>query len=157
MLLYHKVTEEEKYLISEWKYREPYSIYNNIPYTEQIQKHRGFADLQNNYYSYYDGEKLVGYVNLKEKESNVFLGVGVNPEFCDQGYGQQIVKMACILSHKQYPNKKVSIEVRSWNIRAIKCYEKVGFVIVGMPVIKITPMGPGEFYNMEESCQQALY
>lgn len=52
MLLYHKVTEEEKYLISEWKYREPYSIYNNIPYTEQIQKHRGFADLQNNYYSY---------------------------------------------------------------------------------------------------------
>lgn len=72
MLLYHKVTEEEKYLISEWKYREPYSIYNNIPYTEQIQKHRGFVDLQNNYYSYYDGEKLVGYVNLKEKESNVF-------------------------------------------------------------------------------------
>lgn len=47
--------------------------------------------------------------------------------------------------------------MRSWNIRAIKCYEKAGFVIVGMPVIKITPMGPGEFYNMEERCQQALY
>ena len=156
MLQYHKITEEEKYLISEWKYREPYSIYNNIPYIEQLKNHQGFADLQNNYYSYYDGEKLVGYTNLKEREADVFLGIGVNPEYCDQGYGQQIVKMACVLSHKQYPDTKISIEVRSWNIRAIKCYEKAGFNISDVPVVKTTPIGQGEFYIMTENCRKAM-
>lgn len=77
MLQYHRTTEKEKYMISEWKYEELYSIYNNIPYMEQMKNHRGFANRQNNYYSYYDGEKLVGYINLKETESNIFLGVGV--------------------------------------------------------------------------------
>ena len=60
MLQYHRTTEKEKYMISEWQYEEPYSIYNNIPYMEQMKNHRGFANRQNNYYSYYDGEKLVG-------------------------------------------------------------------------------------------------
>ena len=65
MLQYHRTTKKEKYMISEWKYEEPYSIYNNIPYTEQMKNQRGFANRQNSYYSYYDGEKLVGYINLK--------------------------------------------------------------------------------------------
>lgn len=151
MLQYHRTTEKEKYMISEWKYEEPYSIYSNIPYMEQMKNHRGFANRQNNYYSYYDGEKLVGYINLKETESNIFLGVGVHPQYCGKGYGQQIVKMACELSHKQYPARKVAIEVRSWNIRAIKCYEKAGFTISGSPIVRTTPIGKGEFYYMVET------
>ena len=115
MLQYHRTTEKEKYMISEWQYEESYSIYNNIPYMEQMKNHRGFANRQNNYYSYYDGEKLVGYINLKETESNIFLGVGVHPQYCGKGYGQQIVKMACELSHKQYPAKKVAIDSANYS------------------------------------------
>lgn len=39
MITYHKTTEEEKYLITEWKYEGEYAMYNNEPYEEQKKKH----------------------------------------------------------------------------------------------------------------------
>ena len=68
-----------------------YSIYNNIPYDEQIRTGRGFANPENNHYSFYDGEVLVGFINLREVDDYVHFGIGVVPDLCGQGYGQQIV------------------------------------------------------------------
>lgn len=148
MLQYHEMTKDEKNMVSEWKYDSPYDIYNNISYEKQIQKQCGFADPKNNFYTYYDGVTLVGYINLREKDSEVFLGVAVEPQLCNRGYGQEIAKLACDLSCRLYPGKPVCLEVRTWNIRAVKCYEKAGFCIVGEPVAKTTPIGKGLFYYM---------
>ena len=65
MLDFHAVTETEKKIISEWKYPGEYSIYNNISYDEQIRTGRGFANPENDHYSFYDGEVLVGFINLR--------------------------------------------------------------------------------------------
>ena len=148
MLDFHKTTEEEKHIICEWKYDGEYAIYNNPPYEEQIEKHCGFASPRNNFYSFYDGTKLIGYINLIEEESEVFFGIGVNPAYCDQGYGQKISKTACGLSRQLYPGKPVYLEVRTWNMRAVKCYEKAGFHITGEPIVQTTPIGEGTFYHM---------
>ena len=80
--------------------------------------------------------------------SYVFFGIGVNPALCDQGYGQMISKKACKLSHQLFPGKPVFLEVRTWNIRAVRCYEKAGFRIVGEPIKRITPIGEGLFFHM---------
>ena len=148
MLEYHKTTEEEKYDICEWKYDGEYAIYNNIPYKEQIVKNCGFANQRNNFYSFYDGEHLIGYINLIEEEAEVFFGIGVNPVFCNQGYGQKITKAACRLSHQLYPKKPLYLEVRVWNLRAVKCYEKSGFRIIGEPIVQTTSIGEGMFFHM---------
>ena len=34
MLEYHKTTEAEKYIISDWKYEGEYALYNKAPYEE---------------------------------------------------------------------------------------------------------------------------
>ena len=148
MLEFHKTTEEEKHVICEWKYDGEYAIYNNLPYEEQIEKHCGFANPRNNFYSFYDGTKLVAYINLIKEESEVFFGIGVNPAYCNQGYGRKISKIACGLSHQLYPRKPVYLEVRTWNMRAVKCYEKAGFHITGEPIVQTTPIGEGTFYHM---------
>lgn len=148
LLEFHKTTEEEKYIICAWKYDGDYAIYNNPSYEEQIKYHRGFANSKNNFYSFLDGTKLIGYINLIEEDSEVFFGIGVNPIFCDQGYGQRISQSACKLSHQLYPGKPIYLEVRTWNIRAVKCYEKAGFRIIGDPIKQTTPIGEGMFFRM---------
>ena len=60
MLEYHKTTDDEKYLICNWKYDGDYAIYNNPPYEEQLKMHRGFANPKNNFYSFTDGKELIG-------------------------------------------------------------------------------------------------
>ncbi|MBE5901334.1 MAG: GNAT family N-acetyltransferase [Lachnospiraceae bacterium] len=148
MLNYHRVTEEEMHIISNWKYPGEYAIYNNIPYSEQVREHRGFANPDNHHFSFYDDEVLVGYINLREKDKEIFIGVGVNPELCNRGYGQVIVKMACEIVRNFYPDKMPCMEVRTWNTRAIRCYEKAGFHIAGEAETKTTQIGEGKFYKM---------
>ena len=148
MLAFHKTTEAEKHAICGWRYDGDYAFYNIPPYEEQIRTHRGFANPKNNYYSFLDGDRLVGYINLMEEEAAVRFGIGVNPAFCDRGYGQRIAGKARELSLRLYPGKPVYLEVRTWNLRAVRCYEKAGFHIAGDPVQRTRPIGEGLFFRM---------
>ncbi len=148
MLTYHKTTEEEKYQITAWEYPGEYAIYNNEPYEEQKTKGYGFASAKNNFYSFYDGAALVGFINLYEEETEVFFGIGVNPDCCGKGYGQQMTKTAWEISRNLFPGKRMYLEVRTWNSRAVRCYQKVGFQIVGEPICQKTSIGEGTFYHM---------
>lgn len=148
MLKYHKTTEEEKYIICDWQYEGEYSIYNNSPYKEQVKNHIGFANPKNNFYTFYDDDKLVGYINLIEEEVEVFFGIGINPECCNKGYGQMLSKKARKISYQLYTGKPMYLEVRTWNMRAVKCYEKAGFRTIGEPIVQTTSIGEGYFYHM---------
>ena len=147
-ITYHPTTEEEKYQITEWNYHGDYAMYNNPPYAEQKKKGVGFANPANHFYSFYDGMALIGFINLCEEEAEVFFGIGVHPDMCGRGYGQQMTKVACDLSHHLFPGKPLYLEVRTWNTRAVRCYEKAGFQIVGEPVRQTTSVGEGVFYHM---------
>lgn len=118
------------------------------PYDEQKRQGRGFANPENRLTSFYDGDMLVGFVNLSEEDTEVFFGIGVAPALCGQGYGQQLAKAACALAKKLYPGKPVYLEVRTWNTRAVRCYEKAGFRITGAPIHQATSIGDGVFYHM---------
>ena len=148
MLQFHRTTEEEKYAICEWRYDGDCAIYDLPPYEEQLRSCRGLADPKNHYYSFWDGTRLIGYIRLTEEETAVLFGIGVDPAFCGRGYGQEICRKACEMSHRLYPGKPICLEVRTWNERAIRCYEKAGFRIEGEPVRKTTPIGEGLFYRM---------
>lgn len=148
MLACHPTTEEEKILITEWKYEGEYSVYNAEPYEEQKKKGFGFANPQNHFYSFCDEKKLIGFINLYEEKTEVFFGIGVKPEECGKGYGSQMTETACKISRRLFPGKPLYLEVRTWNQRAVRCYEKAGFHIVGEPIRQTTSAGEGVFYHM---------
>ncbi len=148
MLKYHKMTEDEKYMVTGWEYPGEYAIYNLEPYDTQKEKRTGLANLKNNLYSFYDGEEFIGYSNLYEEEYEVYFGIGVHPLYCGKGYGTKLICMTMELSQKLFPGKPLYIEVRMWNERAIKCYEKAGFILVGDPILKTTDIGTSLFYHM---------
>lgn len=148
MLEYHKMTEEEKYCIARWKYPGEYAIYNSLSYEEQKKRGFGFANPENHLYSFYDGKELVGFINLNGEDPEVFFGIGVNPDCCGKGYGQQMTRMAWEISQTLFPGKPMYLEVRTWNKRAVRCYEKAGFHVVGEPIKQTTSIGDGMFYHM---------
>lgn len=150
VLDHHILNEEEKREICTWSYQGEYSIYN-LPSFEEMQARRlGFLnpERKENYRAYYDGTYFVGFTNLLEEENAVFVGIGVNPAFCDRGYGQSILNEAYRIVKRLYPGKILYLEVRTWNLRAVRCYQKAGFQIDGEPFEQETGIGTGTFYRM---------
>ena len=149
-LNYHIMTEDEKRIVCSWKYSDEYALYNLPAYEEMKTKKLGFMnpDSTNNYYSFYDRDVYVGFVNILEEDKEVFIGIGANPDCYNKGYGQQMLQIAYEISKKRCPEKSLYLEVREWNKRAIRCYEKAGFVIDGAPYQLETNIGLGTFYRM---------
>ena len=148
MLEYHRMTEDEKYTAADWKYDGEYAIYNDQPYDEQKKKGFGFANPKNILFAFYDGSVFVGFTNLYEEESEVFFGIGANPGYCGKGYGQKMTEKTIELSHELFPGKRIYLEVRTWNRRAVRCYEKAGFRITGEAFYQNTHIVGGMFYRM---------
>lgn len=146
----HYLTEQDKREICSWRYEGEYAVYNLPPYEVLKEKQIAFMnpERERDYMAYYHNDTLVGYTNIREKESEVFIGIGVNPNRCDKGYGQMILKEAYRLSKELYPGKPLYLEVRTWNKRAINCYLKAGFEMEGAPFQRDTGSGEGTFYKM---------
>lgn len=152
-LIYRNPTLEDKQKICAWHYEGEYAVYDLPSYDEMIEKKMGFGNPEKevNFLVFLEGESLVGFVNLLEEEREVFIGIGVAPEFCGKGYGTAILLETCRISRERYPEKPLYLEVRSWNKRAVRCYEKAGFVIDGEPFRQKTHMGMGTFYRMTKA------
>lgn len=150
MLCCHQMTESEKQEVCSWNYEGEYAVYNLPDYKTMQEKQMGFCNPKRdkNFFSCYDGEVLVGFTNLLEEESSVFVGIGVSPNLCSKGYGQQILSLVKERSFRLYPGKPLYLEVRCWNRRAVACYEHAGFAIEGQPFRQTTSMGKGSFYRM---------
>ena len=149
-LTYRNLTEQDKQQICQWRYEGRYAVYD-IPDYELLKENlAGFADpeKEKDYYAFFDGETLTGYVNIREKNGEVSVGIGVEPHLCGQHYGRDILEYACGISRELHPGKMLSLEVRTWNTRAIRCYEHTGFMIAGEPHILMTGSGPDLFYRM---------
>lgn len=148
-LTFHPMTEDEKRIISDWRYAEEYAIYNIPPYKESCAKQSGFAHPDFNGFSFYDTEQnLIGFTCLYPEEHEVMIGIGVAPEYCDRGYGQVMIRTTCRQAKKMFPGKPLYLEVRTWNARAIQCYNNSGFFIDGDSFIQTTSIGEAEFYRM---------
>ena len=146
-----KFTEELAKEITTWRYEGEYEIYNLPSWDEIINKQISLCkkEKRKNFIGYLNEENnLIGFVNLVDEGDSVFLGIGVKPEYCGVGIGKQIIKMALDECSKRYENKAIILEVRSWNKRAIKCYESQGFKIVKTKKQE-TYAGFGEFFVMK--------
>lgn len=149
-LKYRNLTEDDKRQICSWKYDGEYEIYNLPSYDVMKVQQKGFMNPKNekNYFAFMDGNVLVGFVNISEKATEVFIGVGVNPRLCGKHYGRRILEQAYHISKQLYPEKSLYLEVRTWNKRAVMCYRSAGFHIDGEQYELTTEIGTGTFFRM---------
>lgn len=146
-----RLTEAVAREIAEWKYPGPYSMYD-LPDWDEMQR-RGLSltdpeKRRSNYLAFYRMKECVGFTTLIEEGHRVFVGVGVKPSFCSRGVGHRILRMTVEEGEGRYPGKLLYLEVRTWNERAIRCYQSVGFRVVAEKQQE-TYLGVGDFFVME--------
>ncbi|HSW71344.1 MAG TPA: ribosomal protein S18-alanine N-acetyltransferase [Gammaproteobacteria bacterium] len=75
--------------------------------------------------------KIIGFViySIREDESHL-LNIGVQPQFQRKGFGRQLLQHILSII-KQESAKIIYLEVRESNQRAIRLYEKMGFMHIG--------------------------
>jgi RimJ/RimL family protein N-acetyltransferase len=79
-------------------------------------------------------DKLIGFTHLELNWSNqtawIAIGVG-EPEYRGKGYGTDAMRVTVGYAFRELGVYRVSLSVFSYNQRAIRVYEKVGFVQEG--------------------------
>lgn len=150
MLTHHSLTDAHKREICAWQYEGEYAAYNLPPYEVMAEKKSGFMnpDREQNFLGFSEDGQLVGFVNILEEPTEIFIGIGVRPDKCSQGYGRRMLTETARLAGDRHPGKPLYLEVRTWNERAIRCYQHAGFTIVTAPYMQTTGSGQGMFYKM---------
>jgi len=72
------------------------------------------------------GHCELNFENGNNRLSRILIG---NEKYRNKKLGEQIVRNMVDLFFNHQSVKKVDLNVFDWNTRAIKCYEKVGFII----------------------------
>ena len=136
-LIIKQMNNDEAKQASKWIYEEPYSIYSMDESDDTIN------ELMNgHYYSVLDeAENLVGYYCFGESaqvpagnEFGVYdsaymtdIGLGIKPDLCGQGLGLRILSSGIDFARDTLSVMGFRLTVATFNKRAIKTYQRVGF------------------------------
>lgn len=147
------MTEEQAAEISTWQYETPYNIYGWLPWDQMKALEIEFGDPALRTQQYLsvvrdqESPELCGFAQLFPMEGVTRLGFGMRPSLCSNGYGSSFVSTVVREAQKRNPYHVIDLEVLTWNIRAIRAYEKSGFVIDDT-YERLTPEGYQLFHCM---------
>lgn len=146
------LTETQAKEICSWKYNDEYSIYDYPEWDKILKENWGITVEEKRKKEFNaivdDCNNLCGYIRLVDENEHVSIGIGLKPSLCGQGLGSTIMEIIKQQCAAKYGGKKIILEVRSFNERAIRCYKKAGFNVSDI-YKKDTPLGFGEFVKME--------
>lgn len=146
-----ELTEKDAMELCQWRYPEPYDIYNCPDWDTVKRENWGIAreeKRKDEFYSVYSGESYIGFFRLIKGENCLTLGLGLHPKFCGRGLGPAVMSLIRETAKSRYGSVKIRLEVRAFNQRAIKCYQSAGFVTVGQSS-RSTPAGLEDVIRME--------
>lgn len=145
MNLYHAAE------ICGWTYPSPYNINGWLSWEQMKGLGIEFGDpdiREQQYLSILDEEqRLWGFAQLFPMEGVTRIGLGMRPEWCGLGMGKQFVQVIVDVARRRRPTDEIDLEVSTWNERAIRTYEKVGFHITDT-YERMTPTGKDYFHCM---------
>jgi [ribosomal protein S18]-alanine N-acetyltransferase len=145
------LTEEYARDICTWRYDPPYDLYNWHPWEWLHSQQKEFGDpevREAQYRAVLDrSHTLCGYAQLFPIVGVTRLGLGMKPELCGQGLGVAFVRAIAEAAQREAPGNEIDLEVLTWNTRAIRTYERAGFVITDT-YERGTPTGPASFHCM---------
>lgn len=135
--------------ICTWRYDSPYDIYSWLPWEQMKALDVEFGNpvlRAEQYVSLVDDKGvLTGFAQYFPLQGVTRLGVGMRPDLCGKGYGKSFVLTIVDEARRRKPENEIDLEVLTWNTRAIRAYQKSGFVITDL-YEKMTPGGISKPY-----------
>lgn len=136
--------------ICSWKYEGRYSVYNFSDWDEVV-KNKWDLSIKEKRELEFVGltykNNFIAYGRIFSVDKKIFLGVGIKPEQCGSGHGKNVMSLLIEEAEKRNLLESIYVEVRTFNTRAKKCYESIGFEIVD-EYMKKTFKNVDKFYLM---------
>jgi len=128
------MTDEDGRAICDWRYPAPYDLFRWMPWETMVKDGREFGDPRIREEQYMavrntGNGQLVGYVQLFPMDCTLRIGMGLRPDCCDRGWGTALAKLVVQEAIRRQPGAEIDLEVEKWNKRAIRVYEKAGFIV----------------------------
>lgn len=135
---FHPMTKEQAAIICTWKYEGIYALYSMDGDDESINEMLE----EEFYYTLDDENELIGYIcignsarvpggyaaGIYEDEQAIDIGLGLRPDYTGQGKGVEFLAQVMDYIRKLNRGEKIQLVVAAFNERAIKVYERTGFV-----------------------------
>jgi RimJ/RimL family protein N-acetyltransferase len=125
------LTEEMAIEVCKWRYEGLYAVYNLSDWEVVVSNCWSLSseDERSEYFQslILDGE-IIGFGRIQVIEGVSCLGIGIKPDECGKGYGTKSMALLIEEAKRREPDLPIGLEVRQFNSRAKKCYEKIGFV-----------------------------
>ena len=83
------------------------------------------------YFSVFAGDELIGFFCVEREGGDLELGLGLRPDLTGQGRGEGFLREILRFVGDNDSFARIRISVASFNKRAIKVYERAGFVKTG--------------------------
>ena len=153
---------EDARAIQFWHYDEPYSIYD-MRRGEEPNVINEMLDRRSPYYAVRsEQDELIGYYcygtsahvdggmepRLFVEDRMVTLGLGLRPDVTGHGLELAFVNAGLDFACREFAPKRFRLYVYHWNIRAIRVYERAGFVKIGRHIVH-RPEGDRMFIEMQ--------
>ena len=124
------MTADDVAVMRTWRYPEPYQTYDldsdpgdvDLMLAEIANGERWFAVVG-------PGEEgLIGFFGFAVLEDVVEIGLGLRPDLTGRGAGPAFVETGLAFARTRWSPSTFALDVFPWNERAIRAYERAGFV-----------------------------
>jgi len=125
-----RMTQAEAETIAEWSYEEPYDFYDWRADESDLAELLDPARRGDGYFSAHDATgELIGFFGFGREGDVVGVGVGLRPDLTGRGLGLSFVEEGLAFAREQFAPARFRLSVAAFNERAIKVYERAGFVV----------------------------
>ena len=129
-----------------WKYDGEYAFYDMTADPEDYEEIVTPEKRGDRYFSVFSGDGLIGFFCVEREGADV--EIGLRPGLTGQGRGKAFLEEILRFVRENYSFEKIRMDVASFNQRAIKVYERAGFVKTGTAKVP-TNGGMYDFTQME--------
>ncbi|SFL37524.1 ribosomal-protein-alanine N-acetyltransferase [Halogranum rubrum] len=121
------MTHEDAHVIVDWSYEGPYSFYDVASDPEDRDLFLDESKWENRSFAVYDDDGLAGFFTFAVVDDVVELGLGMEPSRTGRGRGVTFVEAGLDFARERYDPQEFRLAVATFNERAIRVYESVGF------------------------------
>ena len=145
------MNESYAHAIASWHYEGMYAFYDMGQDRQDLEELLDPHSWTGKYWAVLNecGE-LIGFFSFDKEDEAVVIGFGLRPDCTGKGLGQAFVEAGLEYAKIKFDPATLRLSVATFNQRAIRVYEKVGFKTDGV-FMNETNGGQFEFLRMERS------
>jgi ribosomal-protein-alanine N-acetyltransferase len=130
--IFRPLEQTDAAAIAAWRYDDPYSFYNLDQDPEDLAEFMDPANWPERYFAVCDeANGLVGFFGFERENSGwVTIGLGMRPDLTGRGLGKAFLEAGLAFARERWQPEVFALGVAAFNERAIRLYERVGFVRV---------------------------